>query len=394
MKSTLSTLAFTLIALSAFVEAQQAPSILGKTDLHVLIEASPNLPNTPAEAAKRTQPSADLYALFYQRTSASHDLIKQAVTGRAKGMPDKSTVEMQAKAQSNANPIVAGMGGIDNIQQMTPEQRQAAARQSVAAFQQNLVTGGGRNSPAMQAMMRRVMNDPEYRARFQKLSEQEQEAELRKNLGTVAAPTPEQHQKAQAELAAGKETATAMAIRNELTQMSQRIGEIDLEFSKKDQAISTAKGSHEDISLEIGAKIARVPVVELGEYGHDRDPAQMMALELEQATRDRERAAVELGQRVALYVQRKLQYKEAVSAYDAWLNQNRGRINTSVADPLSGNNAELSVIGYEDGLIGLAENLAKYSEEATRDAARFENAYQEKIANRSGSVARPTKPKK
>jgi len=74
--------------------------------------------------------------------------------------------------------------------------------------------------------------------------------------------------------------------------------------------------------------------------------------------------------------------------------QNLNQINTSVADPLSGNNTELAVIGYEDGLISLAENLAKYSEEASRDAARFENAYQEKVANRSPAVSRSAKPKK
>ena len=83
-----------------------------------------------------------------------------------------------------------------------------------------------------------------------------------------------------------------------------------------------------------------------------------MALELEQATRDRDRAAMELSQRVLFYAQRKAQYQEVVSSYDAWLKQNLSQINTSVADPLSGNNTELAVIGYEDGLISLAENLA------------------------------------
>ena len=243
-------------------------------------------------------------------------------------------------------------------------------------------------------MMQRVMNDPEYRARFQKMSEQEKEAELRKNMGTVAPPTPEQHQKAQQQIAASNETASPMAIRNELGQMAQHIGEIDSDLAKKDHAISTSKGSHDEISREIGAKMGKVPVVELGEYGHDRDPAQVMALELEQATRDRERAAIELSQRADLYAQRKARYQEVVSSYDAWLKQNLNQINTSVADPLSGNNTELAVIGYEDGLISLAENLAKYSEEASRDAARFENAYQEKVANRSRAVSRSAKPKK
>jgi hypothetical protein len=278
---------------------------------------------------------------------------------------------------------------------MTPEQQRAAAQRSVAAFQQNLVTGGGRNSPQMQAMMQRVMSDPEYRARFQRMTDAEKEAELRSNMGTVAPSTPEQHQEAQQQLAAGKETATAMEIRNELTQLGQRIAEIDAEFATKDQAISKGKGSHEEISREIGARMAKVPVVELGEYGHDRDPEQVMALEVEQATRDRARAADELTQRAALYQQRKSQYLQALAAYEVWLKRSLGKIDASMDDPLSGHNTELAVMGYEDGLITLAENLSKYSEATTREAARFDNSYLEQSANGGGTaVARQTKPRK
>ena len=116
-------------------------------------------------------------------------------------------------AQANSNPIVSGMGGIDKIQQMSPEERQAAARQSVSAMQQNIVTGNGRNSPEMQAMMQRVMSDPNYRAKLSSMSEAEQRAEIQKNMGAIAPQTAEQHQKAQASLQAGNEMAQANAVR-------------------------------------------------------------------------------------------------------------------------------------------------------------------------------------
>jgi hypothetical protein len=38
------------------------------------------------------------------------------------------------------------------------------------------------------------------------------------------------------------------------------------------------------------------------------------------------------------------------------------RINTSVAHPLDNTNTEIAVAQYEDGLIGLAKELAKYTE--------------------------------
>ena len=95
--------------------------------------------------------------------------------------------------------------------------------------------------------MQRVMNDPEYRARFQKMSQQEKEAELRKNMGTIAPPTPEQHQEgSQPPIATSNETATAMAIRNELGQMAQHIGEIDPDSPSKITRSSTSKGSHDE----------------------------------------------------------------------------------------------------------------------------------------------------
>ena len=134
MKFVQTTLVFALSAMSAFAQAQQSPSILGKTDLHALLEAAPGVPNTPAEAAKRAEQSGHVFPLFYQRTTDAHELIKQGASARAKGMPDQVTLEAQARAQSNSNPIVAGMGGIGKLQQMTPEQRKAAAQQSMAAF--------------------------------------------------------------------------------------------------------------------------------------------------------------------------------------------------------------------------------------------------------------------
>lgn len=403
-----STLKLTILALAAgslttgSAIAQRPATILGKTNTQGLFESVPAPPNSPAEAATRAYgPDIrmydmpvkldSLYSSFFERAATAHEQLKSAIAARQKEMPDQATVERQAKAQANSNPIVAGMGGTDKIQQMDAKQREQAARQSVAAYQQNLVTGGGRNSASMQAMMQRVMSDPEYRARFTKMSEAEKEAEMRKNMGEVRAPTAEDRAHAQQSRQTGNEVATTMAIREELNRMVQRLGEIDAEFAQKDQVVATAPGSHEQIASEINAKIAKVPIVELGEYGHDRDPVQVQALLREQATRDRTRAAWELGQRNGLFAQRKARYKEVATAYDVWLKQNLGRINTSLADPLRGTNTELAVAGYEDGLIGLSEDLAKYSEDATKNAASYEKRYQQALDNGGGSPARAKK---
>ena len=125
----------------------------------------------------------------------------------------------QAKTQANSNAIVAGMGGIDNIQQMSPEQRRQAALRSVQNFRQNAMTAGGPGSANMQATMQRLMADPN----FMKLSAEEKDAAFRRALG--AAPESAQEQQP-----VRGQIGTANSIRDEITQMAQRIGEIDREF--------------------------------------------------------------------------------------------------------------------------------------------------------------------
>src|ERR1051325_764577 len=133
------------------------------------------------------------------------------------------------------------------------------------------------------------MSDHSYRAKLNNMSEAEQRAEIQKNMGAVAPQTAEQHQKAQASLQAGNEIAQANAMRGELQQMVQHLGQVEVEWMRKDQAISNTPGNHTQIMNEIGDKMAKVPVIELGEYGHDKDPAQVMALERERAKRDCDR---------------------------------------------------------------------------------------------------------
>ena len=168
--------------------AQQTPTILGKTDVHALLEAAPGMPNSPAEAARRADQSEAIYGPFNKRVALAHAQIKEAMQARAKDMPDKATIEKQAMAQANSNPLVAGMGGVNRIQRMAPEQQKAAALQSAAQFQQQIITGNGRNSPEMQAMMARVMSDPAYRAKLSQMSEADQRAEHWPKLEVGRAP--------------------------------------------------------------------------------------------------------------------------------------------------------------------------------------------------------------
>jgi hypothetical protein len=239
----------------------------------------------------------------------------------------------------------------------------------------------------MQAIMQRMMNDPAYQERFEKMTKQEQEAEMRKYMGNEHAPAPPTGETAAERRAkrATDETAAVIARQKQLADIKQRIYGIDPVFDKKDQAILATPGGYDQIAKEISARIEKLPVVATGEAGDMVDPVKVQALQREQATRERTRATWELQQRAALYGQRKARYKEAAAAYTAWLKQNLGPLSSQTAQVLDDATVEMAV-GVEEDLIAVSENLARYAAEATRYAAQYERSYQAKM---SEPAARP-----
>jgi len=224
------------------------------------------------------------------------------------------------------------------------------------------------------------------------MSDAEKEAEIRKAMGAPAgtAATAEPSRPAAASNAAANMT----AVRHELDQWRQLIGSISADFASKDESIILAKGSHDEIARDISARIAKVPVVELGEYGHDRDPEKVTALEQEQAALDRQRAWWELKQRNALALAWRQALKQLAASYQNWLKQNPERINTSMANPLHSPNTELELAGYEDQLINMFEDLAKYGQRVTKEAAGYEKTYQDRVSrNSTPATARVSKKK-
>src|SRR2546430_17287680 len=107
--------------LTASAQTKQPPSVLGKTDINALLEAAPAMPGNTADAVRRAEQLNAIYDPFFQRVAAARNLLKEAIASRRKDVPDQATMMKQANAQANSNAIVAGMGGIDNIQQMSPE---------------------------------------------------------------------------------------------------------------------------------------------------------------------------------------------------------------------------------------------------------------------------------
>ncbi len=377
---------FAFTALAAFLLAEQPQAVLGKINFAALFDAAPPMPATTAEAGKRTygtdltasMSTANLgpfYEPFNKRVAAARQVIKGAVESRS---ANREALAQRSVAQANESPIISRMGGTQKISEMSEEEAQRAAAQAVGSYQQSM--SGGPPNPGMQAMMERLMKDPAYQARFEKMTKKEQEAELQKYMGkTPPPPTGETAAERRAKQATA-ETASVVARQKELGAILQRIYGVDTEFQSKDRTITTAAGSHEHIRQQTNAKIAKIPMVDGGEAGPMPDPAQMRAVLREQATRDRNRAALELQQRSALYAERKARYKELAASYAAWLKQNVA-VSSATAKLLDDGSADVA-LQCEESLIQLAENLRKYHEDATTDAAVYEQAYHKRMSER------------
>jgi hypothetical protein len=178
MKPVLKRLTFFLLlitTLAAIIAAQTQQSGLGKVNFAALFNAAPPLPATPAEAAKRTfvpgdanestAPLETSYEPFNKQIAAARETIQPAVASeQARG----EAISQQAVADANSSAVIAGMGGIDKISQMSDEEREKAALQAVGNIPQN--SGAPPQAGAgMQAIMQRMMNDPAYAERFEKM---------------------------------------------------------------------------------------------------------------------------------------------------------------------------------------------------------------------------------
>lgn len=332
---------FAVAVAAATVLAAGPDGLLGRVDAPAWIDAVPALPASPQDATARAyggditgQPATlrGFYQPFYDRVDAFAESQKRVFVSASTPQGGEPAMRQAAEAnaaktiaQVNGMPVIAQMGGIEALAKMTPEQRQAAAQQMVRALQQN---------PAAAMPMAPAAS---------------------------AGPSPDA-------------VRASMAIRQDISRMTQEYVALEIAFQTKDAAITESKGSHQEIAALHGAKAAKIPIVILGEAGRGPDPVQMLALANETATRHRDRAAAELTSRRALVADHSRQLKALASSYQTWLTANRAAIlgSTSPEDMLRGTNTLLDVAAYEMRFVDSARRLAEYSEAVTKDVAHHD----------------------
>ena len=89
-------------------------------------------------------------------------------------------LKKRAMAESDKSIIVQQMGGTENLMNMSEAERKAAALKMASEIKSNPGIVSGKNNPALNALMQKVMTDKDYSKSFNKMSDAEKEAEVKK----------------------------------------------------------------------------------------------------------------------------------------------------------------------------------------------------------------------
>ena len=98
------------------------------------------------------------------------------------GEQRNSEAEMMADAKkmANQNAMVQQMGGADALMNMSEAERKAMAKSMKNNLKANPGAYSGVQDPGMNAMMQKMMNDPDYRNKYNNMTDAQKQAEMQK----------------------------------------------------------------------------------------------------------------------------------------------------------------------------------------------------------------------
>lgn len=133
----------------------------------------PSLPEARLTNATKYQAYIDKVTLRKKQLS---DMMQQQLTAQRS---DQQMMIADAKAAANNNAVVQQMGGTDAVMNMSEAERKQAAQKAAEQVVNN-PEGQMSASAGLNAMMKRMMNDPEYREAYNKMTDAQKQEELKK----------------------------------------------------------------------------------------------------------------------------------------------------------------------------------------------------------------------
>jgi hypothetical protein len=293
-------------------------------------------------------------------------------------------VKKKAMAESDANVFVQQMGGTEKLMNMTEAERKAAGQKMAENIRQNPGLISGNNDPGMNAMTQKMMKDKEYAKRFSKMTQAEKETEMKKYM-TVQQPDPN--------FDLAQHTANQERVKKEVNDVkySQEIVLLGLRVSKRVQAAADQYNQNlkfidqwkEDVSKLIGGwysyNYKLIPIVELGEYGHDKDPEQVMALDFTYACLS---YYLLYGPEMQLKADAWKLFKANSKSAVAEANDFAGRYkwgNKGSDQHIFGPDADQQAANAIGMVYGVMVQLAKQAKDMTRTAKGYQGVFEEKM---------------
>jgi hypothetical protein len=338
-----------------------------------------------ATSVEPSKAFTDRYKSFYDRVAALGEALKQA--GQAKSPQQQAAVaKVMDESQARFNQMLGAAGGVQGLQQMkgmTPDQQRQAAMKMVAGMQAPNSPGAMMmNSPGMQAFMQKMMSDAAYRARFEKMNEQEQEAEMRKYMGDIKdTRTAQDRQEQQVRMDKNAKRVVNQQLVNELQSMileaAPRLGErLDRNSAKSVAIDNSGKDPHRVLAGEFIVRLRNEAAwradrgTNCGDAGC-YDEAKAQALKNEMTPRRTARNKWDFQEKSALLESERLQLKALAGTFEKWAKDNDEKIRQStdpdnLIDPVD----LLAVV--ELGFAQSAAKLAEYAQNVTTGIATDE----------------------
>lgn len=377
---------------TAIGQQKKEGSLLGKTNLHALIEAVPAVPAGTSEAVTRTfgtdvntlnsDKLTEYYKPFNDKIENAEKQLNQFYGNKIQQFNEQQGDEGMRKmaiAEVDKNPIVSRMGGADKISKMSEKEAEAAAMQAAAEMMNS------NQMPGMNAMMQKYMNDKEWAAKFDKMSDKEKEAEMKKFMeaekkGSSTEVVPVDHNRVEKEQAEANKVKIAMEINDAIAKMWQQLTQNQTAVENNIIALKRSAGNHTEIDEAHAKAFKKLPQIVMGEAGLVYDPAKVKELVLSTAAKHRARSEYELSQIRVWFNDLKAKSKLVVNDYNDFLTKYAKSINGNMKDMYNGTHTEIPVVNFELNLIAAATNLGKLSENATKDAAIAEYEQRQKTS--------------
>ncbi len=264
-----------------YIPVEPAAKYLDKDLLPLVADMPEPQENLPlAKQLMKANVGEDIYTKYIEKLKRIREQMAEVAR---KAIPDDMKDPELAKQQAyknaanveqtlNNNPVIQQMGGIDKLKNMTPEQRQAMAKQMTANVKNNPTAYSGKESDPRKAFTNKMMTDPGYAVRFNGMNDQQKQEEYKTFLTENGYTTNSSQNNADKSMAERNKVATSIAIDKRTLLITDHATELTGIVSGVQKTTDDYFSRlNKQLSDDYASRVAALPEVEHGEAGRSKE---------------------------------------------------------------------------------------------------------------------------